>query len=254
MSGRPMINQEEHGSVLVLELAHGKVNVLDRAFLELLDARLKEAARSGHEALVLTGAGAVFSAGLDLRAMDQGGAEEIGRIVDAFDEALTTLATFPRPVIAAANGHAIAGGCILLCACDRRLVAEGELRIGVPEMQVGLPFPVLAFELLRAALNPQHFDEVIHGAALHPASRALEFGFAHELVAPAKLRERAIESAQKMARIPPKCFELTRKQLRAPMWERIEACRQTLLPEIKAYWCSATARASLHEYVKSTLR
>ena len=59
-----------------------------------------------------------------------------------------TLLTFPKPAVAAVNGHAIAGGCIIAAACDHRVMADGTGRIGVPELMVGVPFPSLPLEIV----------------------------------------------------------------------------------------------------------
>ena len=143
-----MIERETRGEVAVLRLAHGKVNAIDVELLEELEEELTAAERSPARALVLTGRGTSFSAGVDLFRVVEEGRFYLELFLPVLSRALGRLFTFPRPVVAAANGHAIAGGAILAFACDHRIVADGPARIGVPELQVGVPFPCLPLEIV----------------------------------------------------------------------------------------------------------
>src|SRR5262245_57734470 len=115
-----MIERSQHEGVLTLRLAHGKANALD---VELLDALLGElsGAAEGARAVILTGTGSIFSAGVDLFRLTREGADYVRRFLPLLSRFLRTLFTFPRPVVAAVNGHAIAGGCIIVLASDARL-------------------------------------------------------------------------------------------------------------------------------------
>src|SRR5215469_13927210 len=149
-----MIERTEHEGILTLRLAHGKASALD---VELLDALLREldGVAADVRALILTGTGSIFSAGVDLFRLTQGGADYVRRFLPLLSRFIRLLFAFPRPVIAAANGHAIAGGCVLVLTADYRLMAEGAGRVGVPELLVGVPFPAAALEVVRFAV-PRH--------------------------------------------------------------------------------------------------
>src|SRR5690242_6900778 len=125
-----MIDRTLHEGILTLRLAHGKASALD---VELLDAlqRALEGAAGEVRALVLTGTGSIFSAGVDLFRLTREGAVDVRRFLPLLSRLVRTLFAFPRPVVAAVNGHAIAGGCIRVLAADARLMAEGGGRIGV---------------------------------------------------------------------------------------------------------------------------
>ena len=125
-----MIHREPHGPITVLRMDHGKANAMDVELLDGLSEALAEADASDAQALVLTGTGRIFSAGVDLFRVLDGGAEYLGRFLPALSRALKDLFAFPRPVVAALNGHAIAGGCILACACDHRADGAGSGRLG----------------------------------------------------------------------------------------------------------------------------
>ena len=144
-----MIDTTYQDGVAVLAMRHGKVNALDIALCQALCAALDHAAVGGAQAVVLTGTGTVFSAGVDLHRVIAGRDEYLASFLPELRKVFTRLATFELPLVAAVNGHAIAGGYILAAAADWVLMAEGPGRAGVTEMLVGVPFPAIALELLR---------------------------------------------------------------------------------------------------------
>src|SRR6266852_3631054 len=121
-----MIERQDDDGIVTLRLAHGKASALDAELLEALEQSLDEVGRSDARAVVLTGSGSIFSAGVDLFRLLNEGAPYVGRFFPLLVSAIRRLFLFPRPVVAAANGHAIAGGCILVAACDYRLMAAGN--------------------------------------------------------------------------------------------------------------------------------
>src|SRR4051812_19623705 len=147
-----MIELTQHGEVAVLRMAHGKANVLDLEFCNALAARFEDYRQSPAKALVLTGSGRIFSAGVDLVRLVDEGAPYVRAFLPALNRAIETLFSVLKPVVAAVNGHAIAGGCILACAADQRLMARDSGRIGIPELLVGVPFPVVPLEVMRFAV------------------------------------------------------------------------------------------------------
>ena len=120
----------------------------------------------------------------------------------------------PKPVVAAINGHAIAGGCVLACCADRRIMANDGGRIGVTELLVGVPFPALAFEIVRFALPPRYLAEFTLSGATYAADAALQRGWVDEVVAPAQLMDARIAAAQELAALSPAAFAQTKKQIR----------------------------------------
>jgi enoyl-CoA hydratase/carnithine racemase len=110
-------------AVRVLTFSSGRVNALDVALLAELTAAIREQQKPGVGALVITGAGGAFSAGVDLARVIEGGAGYTAWLIPALSEAFETLFCHPGPTVAAINGAANAGGCVLACACDRRLIS-----------------------------------------------------------------------------------------------------------------------------------
>jgi enoyl-CoA hydratase len=111
-----MIEVKTNDGIAVMTLQHGKVNALDIEFCEAIAARFKELAASNAKTIVLTGQGKVFSAGVDLRRLSDGGAEYIREFLPSLHKLYDAVFFHPKPVVAAVNGHAIAGGAVL-AAC-----------------------------------------------------------------------------------------------------------------------------------------
>jgi enoyl-CoA hydratase len=205
-------------TVQVLTLSSGRVNALDVDVLEALTGAVRELQNSGAGALVVTGAGKVFSAGVDLNQVLQGGADYTDRLIPALSDAFDALFSYPGPTVAAINGAAIAGGCVLACACDRRLIGP-DAQIGASEVRVGVPFPVAALEVMRYACG-DHAEEVLLGGRLYRGDDAVASGLAHRVVAE-DLIEAAVTQASDLGDISAEAYAHTKAQLRAPAVARI---------------------------------
>jgi enoyl-CoA hydratase len=233
----PPVSVEHEDGVAVLRMAHGPVNALD---LELLEALIDVFGALGdRDAVVLTGTGRAFSAGVDLRRIADGGEGYARRYLPLLRQAFLTLFDFPRPLVAAVNGHAIAGGCILVQTADLRLMAAGT--IGVTELRVGVPFPAAALEILRWATGPAAPRLVLEAQAVAPEP-ALAAGLVDRVVAPEDLAAQALDAARGLAAIPRGTFTLTKRQLRAPAHAAIAAFGPRADPEVDDLWAApATA-------------
>ena len=129
-----MIDSKVVDGIAVLAMTHGKVNALDIEFCDTLAAHFDDLRRSDAKAVVLTGQGKIFSAGVDLKRLSAGGAEYIRQFLPALHRLYEAAFFHPKPVVAAVNGHAIAGGCVLAACADRRIMARDAGRIGVTEI------------------------------------------------------------------------------------------------------------------------
>lgn len=219
-----MLTRVLDGSVAVVRIEHGKVNALDVALCEALTSELAELeAAPSVQAVVLTGSGSSFSAGVDLVQLVAGGAAYAQRFLPVMDRLFRTLLTFPTPIVAAVNGHAIAGGCVVATACDRVLMAEGRGQMGITELAVGVPFPMLALEIVRARVPERDFRTLLYGAETVSAAEALRMGLVDRTVASEALLEQAIEAARHLAAIPSTTFRLTKRAVVAPVLAQARA-------------------------------
>src|SRR5438132_4280570 len=189
-------------------------------FCEALTARFAEI--SSARAVVMTASGRTFSAGVDLVRLLEGGAPYVRKFLPVLSGMFAAVFSHPAPVVAAINGHAIAGGCVLACAADKRLMARDVGRIGVTELLVGVPFPTIAMEIMRCAAAPQYFEELLLGGATYAPEEGAARGLVHEVVDPDQLLDRAVAAARKLAALSPSAFALSKRQTRQPALARLQ--------------------------------
>ena len=249
-----MIDIKVSDGIAVMTMGHGKVNALDIEFCDAMAARFIELRRSAAKAVVLTGQARIFSAGVNLVRLSEGGADYIRRFLPALHRLYDAVFFHPKPVIAALNGHAIAGGCVLACCADRRIMARESGRIGVTEILVGVPFPALAFEIVRFAAPPRYLPEFTLSGATYATDEALRRGWVDELAEPDELIEDAIAAAQELAVLSPAAFTQTKMQIRQPVTERLQRSGETTDKAVTEIWAAPATLAYIRDYVARTLK
>ncbi|HET9986268.1 MAG TPA: enoyl-CoA hydratase/isomerase family protein [Longimicrobiales bacterium] len=247
-----MIESERDAGIHTIRLAHGKANALDVELLEALQRELERTA--GADAVVITATGSIFSAGVDLFRLTTEGEPYVRRFFPLLCSFVHDLFALPRPVVVAANGHAIAGGAIMVMAADYRLMADGNGRIGVPELLVGVPFPAAPLEVVRFAVPPHRLQSFIYtGETLRPRD-ALALGIVDEVVDPPGLEARARDIAERLAALPPANFRLTKQALRADTLERIRRDSERWDAEALETWTAPETHRRITEYLERVVR
>jgi len=212
--------------IAVVTLCHPPMNAMDAGLLEELAGLFEGLGLDPRvRAAVIVGEGRAFSAGLDLKTAPQLDRTGQRRLVDALNDCFGTLYAWPKPLIAAVNGHAIAGGLILALCADWRLVADLPLQASLAEVKVGVTYPVSALDIARGELTPaaaRHL--VLLGEALD-AAQAASLGVFDERVPASDLMVRAIGRARRTAELPPQAFATTKRELRAEALGRIARAR-----------------------------
>ena len=198
--------------------------------------------------------GKIFSAGVDLIRVSEGGADYIREFLPALHRLYDAVFHFPKPVVAAINGHAVAGGAVLACCADRRIMGRECGRIGVTELLVGVPFPALAFEIVRFAVPPRHLPEFTLTGATYAADVALQRGWIDEIAEPGDLMEDAIAIAQELALLSPAAFAQTKRQLRQAVTERMAASGATIDQAVTEIWTAPETLGRIRDYVAHTLK
>jgi enoyl-CoA hydratase len=234
-----MIAIETIEDVSVLRIEHGRVNALDVELLEDLTTTLDDVRRSSRP-VVITGNGRVFSAGVDLTRVLDGGADYVSELIPSLSRAFLTLFRFPRPVVAAVDGAAIAGGCIIAAACDHRLMIDGPASIGATELVLGVPFPVAALEIMHHACGYRTADLVLRARTLDVVE-ALAVGLVHEAVPSEGLLARAIAVAAELGALPVEAYAMAKQQLQVATVERIQRDAPSVDSAVQQIWSSEEA-------------
>jgi enoyl-CoA hydratase len=209
------IKVERSGDVATIIMNDTKANVLNKAFFEQMLSVLAELeADSAVKAVILTGHSKFFSAGLDLKTLPALSKEELLPVLLQFSEMTLGLFAFPKPLIAAVNGHALAGGCVLMLCCDRRLLVSEGAKIGLNEVAIGLALPTFVSELALAVLGRAAVQEAVLEATIYDPQGALDIGYADRLVAAEALMEEASAVAIRLARLPNTAYGTTKLRLR----------------------------------------
>ena len=249
-----MIEMTQRGPVAILRIVHGKANALDTELCEAIAGQFQGLRAAPAQAVVLIGQGRMFSAGVDLIRLSKGGAAYVREFLPALHRLYETVFFFPKPVVAAVNGHAIAGGCVLQCCADRRIAARDGGRIGVTELLVGVPFPPMAFEVMRFATPPSFFAEAVLSGATYAPDAALARHLVDEMVEPDALLDRAIAAAETLAALPPPTFAMTKQQIRQPAADRLAKDGARLAAAAEEIWTAPETLAHIRDYVSRTFK
>jgi enoyl-CoA hydratase len=232
--------------VTIVRFDNPPVNALDQELLEVIITSM----RSIEGPVVITGAGKCFSAGVDLRAIVDGGSDYTDRFVIALSEAFLAVFGHPAPVVAAINGHAIAGGCVFAMCADLRVMSAGT--IGLTELAVGVPFPVAALEICRFAMGTSATRAALQAKTID-VDTALARGWIDAVVPHADLIPWAISTAHELSQHAPTAYAATKRQLHQPTRAAIGAGAE-LDVKVRASWMAEETRSRIAAFVEALAR
>lgn len=209
------VRREEQEGVVVLWLERG-ANALDEGAIAALDEAIQELAGMGSApALVLASSHpSVFCPGLDLKALDGRPRDGIRQVMTGFNALLRRLATYPGAAVAALAGHAIAGGCLLALACDRRVMARSGARIGLSEVNLGFPVPAGAVAMLLALYQTRAVEQLVLEGDGFGGERAFELGLVERLADTPAVLPDACRQARHLASRPAGAYAAAKGFLR----------------------------------------
>jgi enoyl-CoA hydratase len=191
-----LVTYQLEKSVATITLDDGKANALSPVMLTAINAAL-DRALADKAVVIVTGRSGIFSGGFDLKVMGRGGDEAYGMLMAGFRLAERMLA-FPRPIIVACNGHALAMGVFVLLAADYRIGVDGAYKIGANEVAIGMTMPRSAIEVCRQRLTPAHFNRAMNQAEIWKPADAVGAGFLDEAVPEEELMPAAHRAAARM--------------------------------------------------------
>ncbi|MCP1726644.1 enoyl-CoA hydratase/carnithine racemase [Natronospira proteinivora] len=246
-----MIESHEHGDVVELRLNRPPVNALNPDLIQALDQKLADAVAQGARAVVLSGGEKMFSAGLDVPMLLRLSRDEITTFWGDFFGLMRRLAECPVPVSAAITGHSPAGGAVLAIFCDQRVMSRGEFRIGLNEVQVGLPVPDVICHGLKRLVGGGTANRLLTAGELILPEEALRIGFVDALADdPGATRQSALDWATHVAAQPPVAVAATRRVARADLVDLFGAVDRETCEAMSDVWFSSETQGAMHALVE----
>ena len=243
-----MLHIQHHDDVAEIRMDRAPANALDHALVEQLLGALDTVQASAARALILTGRPGMFSGGLDVPALIDCQRPEIERFWQLFFRLGCRLASSPIPVIAALSGHAPAGGAVLALQCDYRIGINGNFKIGLNEVQVGLPVPGTILLALEEVIGLRQARRIATRGTLLPMAEALAIGLVDELVEADVLIPTALTRARELLALPPVAMNTTRLAGKARLIEAYVNCNDVAMAT--DWWFSAETQAEMRKLVE----
>jgi enoyl-CoA hydratase len=235
-----MVHVEHRDGVAVVRFDRPPANAIELESARELEREIGAVeSDAAVRAFVLVGTGAFFSAGVDLKAIPAYGPADQQAMVMAINRLIGRIYGSPRPVVAAVNGHAVAGGLVVALACDYRVACREDVRLGLTEARVGVPYPVAALAVVQAELSPPAARRLVLVAKNGTPADALADGVVDELVPRAAVLDRAVAVATELGALPADTYARTKHQLRAPTLARIDEVLATGSDPMLARWITA---------------
>jgi enoyl-CoA hydratase/carnithine racemase len=246
-----MLESIEHQQgILELRLARPPVNALNPELVATLKQAIEQAPRGGAAALVLSGSPGLFSAGLDIPALLQLDRDAMRAFWKDFFGMCAALARSPIPVAAAVTGHSPAGGAVLAIFCDYRVMARGEYRIGLNEVQVGLTVPDCIQAALRRTVGPYRAERLLVAGAMLDADAALAAGLVDELTDVDHVVARTLAWLESLLQLPRQAMLATRAMARADLARLFDDPASLPVEDFLDGWFGTEAQATLHALVE----
>ncbi|HBL27528.1 MAG TPA: enoyl-CoA hydratase/isomerase family protein [Acidobacteria bacterium] len=245
-----MITTLDHGPIRELRLSRPPANALNPELIAALGEAVTGAPAEGARALVLSSALGMFSAGLDVPSLIRLDRAAIRDTWEALYRLMYSLAASPVPVVAAIPGHSPAGGAVLALYCDYRVMADGPFKIGLNEVQVGIPLPVAILRALVRLVGPHPAERLAVSGQLITAEEAFRIGFVDELAPADQVVPRALEWCRGVLALPPKAMAHTRQCARADLVRIVEEGLAIELNAVVDVWFSEETQQALHALVE----
>lgn len=246
-----MLELIDHGPVRELRLARPPVNALNAVLLAALDkeiARASDGSAGAPKAIVISGAPGMFSAGLDIREVTAGDAA-VTALVTCFSRLQLRIVNSSVPIIAALSGQSPAGGAVIALLCDYRIMAAGDYRIGLNEVQVGLYPGETIFRVLERIVGTHRAAALLPRGAMLNAAEALAIGLVDEVVELSAVVTRAVALATELAALPPKVYARTRHMARAGLREIFESPPESLESLLADGWVTDETRERMAKFM-----
>ncbi len=232
--------------VATVTMNRGKVNALNEIMVDELHGAFTDLKTNPDvRAVILTGNGKFFSFGFDVPELYDYSPEDFTRYLRKFTMLYTDMFVFPKPLVAAINGHAVAGGCMLATACDLRLMVGGNAKISLNEITFGSSVFAGSVEMLRNIVGSRIAEKIVLGGKMLTADEAHSLRLIDHVVHESSLLKSAITRAEEMSAHNPRAFAGIKSLLRNPIAEMMKACEEQSITDFVDIWYSPETRESL---------
>jgi enoyl-CoA hydratase/carnithine racemase len=236
--------------VAIVELSRPKAHAINHLLANELSQCFADLDAAEHvSAVILTGSGSIFSAGLDLKELYNYSEDELDRFWQAFGRMVVDLSRFSKPFVTAINGHAPAGGCVLALCADYRIMAQEGGRIGLNEVAVGVVLPSPVVELSRFTIGSEKTSHMVLNATLMDPEEAHAFGLVNELCPADLLVEVCLKRVNKWLAFDQTAWRHAKFATRVPLMERIQMPFTDGYGATVRHWWSPQTRQALGEQI-----
>ncbi len=242
-------HQQAAPGVSLLTLNRPPANALSPDLLAALDEAVKKAVEDGSRAAVLTGKPGLFSAGLDVPLLLTLDKQAMSAFWKTFFGVLRTLALSPIPIGVAISGHSPAGGTVLSIFADYRVAAAGDFKLGLNEVEVGLPMPPIVFHAFRRLIGARAAEQYAVDGSLISPEEALACGLVDAVVAPEDVVDYAVARARKLAALPAAALSATRALARADLAALFDDLEEKDYAYMNGVWFGAETQAAMKALV-----
>lgn len=218
MSNFTTYKEEENYSIITLK--NGKANAISHEVIDEINTYL-DTAEKNKKVVILTGQEGIFSAGYDLKVMTTS-PDAAKELVTKGSTLSLRMLSFPMPIIIASTGHSIAKGAFLLLSADYRLGTEGDFKIGLNEVMIGMTMHYAGIEIAKARLAPVYFERSVNNSEIYSPKDAITAGFLDKIVPATHLLPTAIKIAEMFSKLNIKAHAQTKLKLRKPYLESIK--------------------------------
>lgn len=228
----PILTYALEDGTAIVRMDDGKANALSDAMIDALLGALERAEKEA-AAMILTGRPERFCAGFDLKVMMSGPDAAKGMLRRGSDLLMRLYGT-PIPLVIACTGHALAGGALTVLTGDLRFAAKGAYKIGLNEVGIGMPVPILAMDLARSRLLPTELGRATLMATIYSPEEAQRAGYVDQAVAPEELLDLAKAEAKRIGALSKPAYAATKARLRGATIAHIRATLEDDMRELLA--------------------
>jgi len=233
------VRVEKTDGIAKVILSRGKVNAINEFVIDELTACFKELADDAQtKAVIISGQGKFFTYGFDIPEFLNYKKEDFLRYLTKFTDFYGDVFLFPKPVIAALNGHTMAGGCMIAIACDYRIMVSGKAKISLNEINFGSSLFAGSVEIIKLWLGQKNAETAVYTGAIYTAEEAFHLGLIHQVSTDAELEANARAVAEQYAAKDGVAFRSIKHLLRKPLADEIKEREKRSLLEFVDIWYS----------------